>query len=91
VGRQDRGTEANPAGIVSSDFSIAHPWLAYRDRADLGHDLPLRQMAAAHNTLAAFHGLEIGVLGEKIRDLGLYCLSQLRACGLPQDFGGVDG
>ncbi len=25
-------------------------------------------MAAAHNALAAFHGLEIGMLGEKIRD-----------------------
>jgi len=44
-------------------------------------------MAAAPNVLAAFRGLEIGTLGEKIRDLGLYGLSQQRACALSQDFG----
>jgi len=36
-------------------------------------------MAVAHNALAAILGLEIGMLGEKIRDLGLDRLRQQRA------------
>src|SRR5260370_20345997 len=43
--------------------------------------------AVAHNALAAILGLEIGMLGEKIRDLGLDRLRQQRARPLPQDFG----
>src|SRR5258708_12247540 len=43
-------------------------------------------MAMAHNA-SAVRGLEIGMLGEKIRDLGLYGLSQQRARPLPLDFG----
>jgi len=44
-------------------------------------------MATAPNVLAAFRGLEIGMPGEKIRDIGLYGLSQQRACARLQDFG----
>ena len=44
-------------------------------------------MAVAHNALAAILGLEISMLGEKIRDLGLDRLRQQRARPLPQDFG----
>src|SRR5262249_2606590 len=44
-------------------------------------------MAVAHNALAAILGLEIRMLGEKIRDLGLDRLRQQRASPLPQDFG----
>jgi len=44
-------------------------------------------MAVANNALAAIFGPEITMLGEKIRDLGLYGLSQQRARALPQDFG----
>src|SRR5258707_349766 len=43
--------------------------------------------AVAHNALAAILGLEISMLGEKIRDLGLDRLRQQRARPLPQDFG----
>ena len=39
-------------------------------------------MAVAHNALAAILGLEISMLGEKIRDLGLYGLSKERARAL---------
>lgn len=44
-------------------------------------------MAMAHDALAAILGLEISMLGEKIRDLGLDRLRQQRASSLPQDFG----
>jgi hypothetical protein len=44
-------------------------------------------MAVAHNALAAILSLEARMLGEKIRDLCLYGLSQQRARALPQDFG----
>ena|SRR5215470_530706 len=43
-------------------------------------------MAVAHNALAAVVGLEISMLGEKIRDLGLDRLRH-RTSPLPQDFG----
>jgi len=69
-----------------SGFAITHARLADRDWANTGHDLAFRQMAMAHNA-SAVRGLEIGMLGEKIRDLGLYGLSQQRARPLPQDFG----
>ena len=36
-------------------------------------------MAVAHKALAALRGFEIGMLSEKIRDLGLYGLSKQRA------------
>jgi hypothetical protein len=36
-------------------------------------------MAVAHKTPAAVRGFEIGMLSEKIRDLGLYGLSQQAA------------
>jgi hypothetical protein len=42
-----------------------------RKDVPVGHDLPLRQMVAAHHLSAAFCGLEIGMMGEKLRDLGL--------------------
>jgi hypothetical protein len=44
-------------------------------------------MAVTHNALAAVRGLEIGMLSEKIRDLGLYGLRQQGARALSQDFG----
>jgi hypothetical protein len=40
----------------------------------------------AHNALAAILSLEGRMLGEKISDLGLYCLGQRRSCALPEDF-----
>ena len=44
-------------------------------------------MAVPHNALAAILGLEISMLGERIRDLRLDRLRQQRASSLPQDFG----
>jgi hypothetical protein len=70
----------------SSTAAIAYTRLANRNRTDTGHDLTLGQMAVAHNALAAVLGLEISMLGKKIRDLGLYGLSQQGARPLPQDF-----
>jgi hypothetical protein len=87
VGRQDCRRNANAAGIASRSLAIAHTWLADRDRADTCQHLALRQMAVAHNALAAVLGLEISMRGEKIHDLGLDRLPQQRARPLPQDFG----
>jgi hypothetical protein len=42
-----------------------------RKGVPVSHDLPLRQMVAAHHVSAACRGLEIGMMGEKLRDLGL--------------------
>src|SRR5215468_4396042 len=44
-------------------------------------------MAVAHNALTAVLGLEISMLGEKVRNLGLDRLRQQRASPLPQNFG----
>jgi len=80
VGRQDRRRKANAAGIASRSRAIAHTGLADRDSADTCQHLALRQMAMAHNALAAVIGLEISMLGEKICDLGLdACASSVRA------------
>src|SRR5215470_913181 len=87
VGRQDRRCKANAAGIASRSLAIAHTGLADRDRADTCQHHALRQMAVAHNALAAVLALEISMLGEKIRDLGLDRLRQQPASPLPQDFG----
>jgi hypothetical protein len=65
-------------------------WLS-RPMADTGHHLALRQMAVAHNALAAILSLEARMLGEKISDLGLYGLGQQRARALRQDFGELIG
>src|SRR5262245_25733004 len=61
--------------------------LADRNRADTCQHLALWQMAVARNALAAVLGLEISMLGEKIRDLGLKRFRQQRTSPLPQDFG----
>ena len=55
--------------------------------ANTGRHLPLWNMPVAHNTLAAIRSLEIGMLGEEIRDLGLYGLRQQRLRSLPHNFG----
>jgi len=43
-------------------------------------------MAVADNTFPTVLGLEIAMLGEEMRDLGLYGLSQQGARALPEDF-----
>jgi hypothetical protein len=50
--------------------------LADGDRTDAGHHLALRQVTVADNALVAVLGLQIGMLAEKVRDLGLDRLGQ---------------
>jgi hypothetical protein len=89
VRRHDRGREANATGIISRGLPIMHARLADRNRADARHDLAFREVAVAHKALAPVRDLEIGMLSEKIRDLGLYGLSQQAARALSQDFGAL--
>jgi hypothetical protein len=77
----------NAAGIASGSLAIQDTELADRDRADTCHDFAFRQMAVANNALTAIFGLQISVIGEKIRDLSLCYLSHRHACALPEDFG----
>src|SRR5262249_18264432 len=79
VGRQNRRRKANAAGIASRGLAITDTGLADSDRTDTCEHLALRQMAVAHNALAAIFGLEISMLAKKIRDLGLDRLRQQRA------------
>ena len=44
-------------------------------------------MPMVHDALATILGLQVCMLAEKIRDLGLYSLSQQATRPLPQDFG----
>ena len=41
----------------------------------------------ADDALVAGRGLQVGMLAEKVRDLGLDCLGQQRARSMTQDFG----
>src|SRR4051794_10727126 len=41
----------------------------------------------ADDALVAVRGLQVGMLAEKVRDLGLDCLGQQRARSMTQDFG----
>ena len=61
----------NAVGIGGSGFAIAYTRLADGDRTDAGHLLALRQMTVAHDALVALMGLQVGMLAEKVRDLGL--------------------
>src|SRR5680860_1750636 len=87
IGRQDRRREADASGVFGTGLAVAHARLAHRDRADSGHDLALRQMAMPHDAPVAVRGLQLGVLGEKIGDLGLDCLSEQGARTIAQDIG----
>ena len=57
--------------VGGSGFAIAYTRLADGDRTDAGHLLALRQMTVAHDALVALMGLQVGMLAEKVRDLGL--------------------
>jgi hypothetical protein len=63
----------------SAAASRSRTRLAHRHSDDTGHDFALRQMAVADNTLPTVLSLDIGMLGEEIRDLGLYSLGEQRA------------
>jgi hypothetical protein len=79
--------EPDAVGIGGGGLPIAHTRLADGDRADTGHHLALRQVTVADDALVAVRGLQIGMLAEKVRDLGLDCLGQQRPCPITQDFG----
>src|SRR5450631_60314 len=87
IGRQDRGREPDAVGVGSVRLAIAHTRLADRDRTDTGHHLALRQVTVAHDPLVAVRGLQIGILAEKVRDLGLDRLGQQSTRSSTQDFG----
>src|SRR6185437_15492277 len=61
--------------------------LANGDRTDPGHHLAFRQMTVAHDALVAVRSLQIGMLAEKVRDLGLDRLGQQSTRPIAQDFG----
>ena len=61
----------NAHGVGSVRLAIAHTRLADGDRTDTGHHLALRQVTVADDALVAVPGLQIGMLVEKVRDLGL--------------------
>src|SRR5258707_2727758 len=54
---------------------------------DTGHHLALWQVTVAHDALMTVLGLQIGMLAEKVRDLGLDRLGQQGTCPIAQDFG----
>src|SRR5438876_1416386 len=87
VGWQDRRREPDASGIGGGGLAVAHPRLADGDRADTGHHLALRQMTVADDALVAVPGLQIGMLAEKVRYLGLYRLGKQRTRPIAQDFG----
>jgi hypothetical protein len=63
-------TRTGCGGIGGGGLAIAHTRLADGDRTDTGHHLALRQVTA-DDALVAVPGLQISMLVEKVRDLGL--------------------
>src|SRR3954464_5345536 len=75
VGRQDRGREADAAGIIGC-ATVAYARLAYADRANAGHHLAFRQVPVTNYAMQASSGLQIDMLGEEFGHLGLDRLGQ---------------
>src|SRR5437870_5736675 len=86
VGRQDRRREPDAARIGSRRLAIAYTRLADGDRTDTGHHLALRQVTVADDALVAVLGLQIGMLAEKVCNLGLYRLGEQATRPIAQDF-----
>ena len=86
VGRQDRGREADAPGIIGS-ATVAHARLAHADRADAGHHLAFRQVPVTNHAAQASSGLQIDMLGEEFRHLGLDRLGQQGARSVAQHLG----
>src|SRR6478672_2212631 len=86
VRRQDRRREPDAVGIGSVRLAIAHTRLADGDRTDTGHHLALRQVTVADDALVAVLGLQIGMLAEKVCNLGLYRLGEQATRPIAQDF-----
>lgn len=75
VGRQDRRREPDAVRVGSVSLTIAYTRLPDGDRTDTGHHLAFQQVTVAHDALVAVRSLQIGMLAEKVRDLGLDRLS----------------
>ena len=87
VGRQNRWREPDAVGIGSVRLAIAHARLVDGHRTDAGHHLALWQVAMADDSPMAVRGLQIGMLANKVRDLGLNGLGQQDTRPITQDFG----
>src|SRR4029077_14719531 len=87
VWRQDRRREPDAVRIGGIRLAIAHTRLADSNRTDSGHHLALRQVTVADDALVAVLGLQIGLLAEKVCNLGLYRLGKQRTRPVAQDFG----
>src|SRR5260370_285546 len=75
------------SGTGGGRVAIAHTRLADGDRTDTGHPLALRQVTVADDALVAVLGLQIGMLAEKVCNLGLYRLGKQGTRPIAQDFG----
>ena len=73
--------------ILSPSLAVADTRLAHRDRADAGHDLALGQMTVAHNALVTIFGLQIAMLGKKVRHLCLNGMDEQRSRPVAQNLG----
>src|SRR5207244_3906519 len=83
---QARGEGPDAARIGSGRLAIAYTRLADGDRTETGHHLALRQVAVADDALVAVLGLQIGMLAEKVCDLGFDRLGEKGTCPVAQDF-----
>src|ERR1700741_5687220 len=84
---QDLRREPDAVGVGSVRLAIAYTRLADGDRTDTGHHLAFRQVTVAHDALVAVRSLQIGMLAEKVRDLGLNRMGQQSTRPIAQDFG----
>src|SRR3954467_11615731 len=75
IGRQDRRREADAPGIILGSATVAHARLAHAARADAGHYL-IRAGARTNHAAQTSSGLQIDMLGEEFRHLGLDRLGQ---------------
>src|SRR5207302_3560554 len=73
--------------ILAGAGTITHARAAHSDRTDPGHNLALRQMAVAHQPLAAVIGQLVGMADQQGCNLGLDVLRQQRAGAVAQNLG----
>src|SRR5882757_5119958 len=68
--------------VASASRSRTRGW-----RTATGHHLAFRQVTVADDALVAVLGLQIGMLAEKVCNLGLYRLGKQGTRPIAQDFG----
>ena len=79
--------ESDAFRILSPSLAVADTRLAHSNRADAGHDLTLRQMTVPHDALAAIFGLQIAMLGKKVRHLRFHRMDKKRLRPVAQNLG----